>query len=245
MVREFVKSVLMSLPALAACFVSCSSHALVYSGAGRGQLDNPGQTALCLPVSKLHIEYIDNTQLRPESQYSDSFLEEAATGLLMYEAAQLFRIGQTQPDLTDSIEKFQASRYSVLAGDTALRLLVSRRVQNLAEKYGVNIIVMPYAISVKQFIVKPKGWRSGNGPGYDRPVSYTAKTSVHIQFWNSRGQLLYERVGRSDTGRPIFYSLLKKEKPGGDMVKFAKNFFAPPLVKSLYASLRTAMQINR
>jgi hypothetical protein len=218
---------------------------MVYSGANRGQLDNPGLVALCLPVKSMYVEYFDNTQSRPDVQYPDTFLRESATGLLMYEVAQRFKIGPAQLDSTDSLENFQASRYSVLAGDTTLRLLVSRRIQGLAEKYHVDIVVVPYAISVRQCTVKPEGWRADNGPGYDRPVSFTAKTSVHIQFWNSRGQLLYERIGRSDTGKPVFYSLLKKEKPGADVVKFAKKFYAPPLVKSLYASIRAAMRINR
>ena len=223
---------------------ACSPRPLVYSGPELGELYNPAQTALCLPVRNMRIEYFDNTQQRPDTQYSDAFLQDAATGLLMFEVTQHFKIRPAQIDSSDSIGMLRTSRYSVLSGDTALRLVAARRIQDLAGKYAVNIVVVPYAISVRQYTVKPEGWRADNGPGYDRPISFTAKTSVHIQFWNSKGQLLYERIGRSDTGRPVFYSLLKKEKPGSDVVKFAKKFYAPPLVKSLYASIRAATRIN-
>jgi len=226
------------------CFSACSPGMLVYSGPERSQLNNPGQTALCLPVRSMRIEYFDNTQLRPDTQYSDVFLQEAATGLLMYEMGRHFTLGPAQIDSSDSIEKFQTSRYSALSGDTALKLLVSRRIQALAEKYNVNIVVVPYAVYVRQRTVKPESWRADNGPGYDRPSSFTATTSVHVQFWNGKGRLLYERIGRSDTGKPVFYSLLKRENPHGDVVKFANKFYAPPLVKSLYASIKAAMRIN-
>jgi hypothetical protein len=226
------------------CFSACSSRALVYSGPERSQLNNPAQTALCLPVRNIRTEYFDNSQLLPDTQYSDTFLQETATGLLVYEVAGHCTMSSARIDSSDSIEKFQSSRYSVLSGDTALRLLVSRRIQSLAEKYKVDIVVLPYAVSIRQTIVKPEGWRADNGPGYDRPISFTATTSVHVQFWNSRGRLLYERIGRSDTGKPVFYSLLKKEKSGRDVVKFAKKFYAPPLVKSLYASIRAATRIS-
>ena len=232
-------------PAFVACLAACSPPSSVYFGVDHGQLDDPGQAAFCLPVKNMRIEYFDNTQMRPDTQFSDSFLQNAATGLLLYEVTRHFRIGPAQMDSSDSVEKFQTSRYSILAGDTALRLLASRRIQSLAEKYNVNIVVVPYAISVRQFTVKPEGWRADNGPAYDRPVSFTAKTSVHIQIWNRNGRLLYERIGRSDTGKPVFYSLLKKEKPDRDIVTFAKKVYAPPLVKSLYASIRAAMRINR
>jgi hypothetical protein len=227
------------------CIAACSPRPLLYSGPKRGELYNPAQTALCLPVRNMRIEYFDNTQQRPDTQYSDTFLQEAATGLLRYEVAQRFKISASPMDSSDSIENFQHTRYSVLLGDTALRLLASRRIQSIAEKYAVNIVVVPYSISIRQRIVKPEGWRADNGPGYDRPVSFTATTNAHIQFWNGKGQLLYERIGRNDTGRPVLYSLLKREKPGRDVVKFAKKFYAPPLVKSLYASIKTALRINR
>jgi hypothetical protein len=240
----FKKFPYLLLPASLTCIAVCSPRPLFYAGPDRSQLNNPAQTALCLPVRNMRIEYFDNTQLRPDTQYSDTFLQDAATGLLMYEVTQHFTISPRQMDLTDSIEKFQNARYSVLLGDTALRLVAARRIQNLAEKYSVKIVVVPYAILVRQCTVKPEGWRADNGPGYDRPISLTAKTSVHIQFWNSKGKLLYERIGRNDTGRPVLYSLLKKEKPGRDVVKFAKKFYAPPIVKSLYASIKTALWIN-
>jgi hypothetical protein len=39
------------------------------------------------------------------------------------------------------------------------------------------------------------------------------------------------------------YSLLGKKQPGKDVVKFAKNMFAPPLVRSMYMSIQNAMKM--
>jgi hypothetical protein len=225
--------------------LSCAPHQLSYFGKNAESLGDQSLSALCLPATGMRVEYIDNTQLHPDIQFADSFLLNAANGLIMYEISKQFKMSPSHGDSSDSLEKFQSERYSVIAADTALILLVSKRMQNFAAKHGVDIIVAPYAVYIKQQAIRPDAWRGDNGPGYDRPISYTAKTSVHIQIWDKNGQLLFERIGKSSTGKPVLYSLLKREKPNQDIVKIAKRMYGPPLIKSLYASIISALPTNR
>jgi len=230
------------LPLLAICSVIFCAPAVVrYSGDVHNQLANSDQTALCLPFNNIRIDYIDNTNLKPDSRYTGSFFIEAANGFLMFEVTRKFRLASGRPTPADSTEKIEKPAYSILANDTTLRRVTSKRVRDVAEKYSADLVVVPYACVIKQSMVRTKSWRNNAGPGYERPVSFSAATAVHVQIWNKNGQLLYECIGKSDTGRPILYSLLKKKKPDADIVKFAKRMYAPPLIKSLYASIKNAM----
>jgi hypothetical protein len=134
----------------------------------------------------------------------------------------------------------------MLDKDTANLHFISLRVQELAKKHNTDFVVVPYSCEIKHVTIRPAGWRRDRfGSAYERPVSYTAKTSFHVQVWDKTGRLIYERIGKSDTGRPILYSFLKREKkPDKDIVKYAKRFYAPPLVKSLYNSIKLAMMVG-
>jgi hypothetical protein len=258
---------------LIALFIAFVAAAIALCGctATRASLVNdPGnqlligsKSALCLPVDTLHVAYVDNTKAIPDTLFNDSFFIEAANGLLTYEVSKNFSIRQWAPQDTlkdaptdapkdapkdaDSLAVFKQCRFSRLTHDTALLPLIAERIRGLSRKYNADLVVVPYACMIKNITVRPAGWRNDKyaGPGYDRPISYTAKTEFHVQIWDRNGTLLYERIGKSDTGRPVFYSFLKKEKnPDRDIVKYAKRFYAPPLVKSLYNSIKAAMQVR-
>jgi hypothetical protein len=227
------------------------------------QLLNRSKNALCLSIDTLHVTYMDNTKAIADTLFNDSFFIEAANGLLLYEVSKNFGIRQWTPQDSlldsssgaaqdkspdaDSLAVFRRGGFSKLAGDTASLFQIASRIRELAIKYNADLVVIPYACMIKHITVRPTGWRNDKytGPGYDRPISYTAKTDFHVQIWDKNGTLLYERIGKSDTGRPILYSFLKKEKhPDKDIVKYAKRFYAPPLVKSLYNSIKIAMQVR-
>ncbi|HEX7511290.1 MAG TPA: hypothetical protein VF335_08320 [Chitinivibrionales bacterium] len=233
-----------TLTAISICTIlACSRSSLKYVWDPNHQLSNANQSALCLPFKNIRVDYIDNTKLRPDALYSDSFLVEAAGGLLMFEAMQRFRISPERCVDNDSIQRLERAGYSPLTGDTTLKILTSKRIAALAEKYSVDIVIVPYSCVIRQQTEQKKGWRGHNGPGYDRPVSFSASTTVTVQLWNRSGQLLYERIGSDNTGKPILYAALKKEKPDADIVKFAKKMYAPPLIKSLFGSITRAMQL--
>ena len=239
------------MPSIAAAFLialggmSCAPRGIGYFGPDPQRLFDPSLSALCLPVTAVRVENVDNTKLRPDIQFSDSFLQNAVSGLILFEVAKKFKIGRLPAGSLDPMEKPSRARYSVLAEDTADKLLVSRLMLERAAKYAVDFIVVPYAVYVKQRTVKPASWRDDEGPGYDRPVSITAVTSVHLQIWDKNGRLIFERIGESSRGQPVLYSWLKQKKPDRDIVTFARRLYAPPLLKALYASVVSALPKER
>jgi hypothetical protein len=246
-----------SIAAFTLCGCTASTATLVNDA--NDQLQNRSKNALCLSIDTLHVTYVDNTKAIADTLFNDSFFIEAANGLLMYEVSKNFGIRQWTPQDTlkdapqdpssgaDSLAVFRHGGFSRLTHDTASLHLIAGRIRELAKKYNADLVVIPYACMIKHITVRPTGWRNDKyaGPGYDRPISYTAKTDFHVQIWDKNGTLLYERIGKSNTGRPILYSFLKKEKhPDKDIVKYAKRFYAPPLVKSLYNSIKIAMRVR-
>jgi hypothetical protein len=242
--------------ALALGVVGCSVHMVTLANDPGNQLLNRSKIALCLPVDTIHVTYVDNTKAIADTLFNDSFFIEAANSLLLYEAAKNFPLRQlgapqgASKDTSvgaDSLAAFRHGGYSRLTHDTASLPLIAGFVRDLSKKYNADLVIVPYAYVVRNVVIRPAGWRNDKfaGPGYDRPVSYTAKTEFHVQIWDKSGALLYERIGKSDTGRPILYSLMKKEKHADkDIVKYAKRFYAPPLVKSLYNSIKAALQVR-
>jgi hypothetical protein len=233
------------LAAISACILFlCTKTERSFLGAESGALNNSNLVALCAPFKNVSVEYRDNTGLKPDSLFADSFFAEAANGLLTFEAKQRYRLCPKKTEASDSMETLERGRYSPLNGDTAFGSATSERISRLAQKYSVDLVIVPYSCVIKQRTQSGTGWRKASGPGYDRPVSFSATATVHIQIWNASGRLLYERIGTSQTGKPLLYSLLKKEKTGNDIVKFAKKMFAPPLVKALYMSIKRATRMT-
>ena len=244
--KRFVISVL--APAIFACMCGCSVSSVSLVNDPGHLLRNISKTALCLPVDTLRVRYVDNTKAMPDTLFNDSFFMEAANSLMLFEVSKNFTIRQWAPKDSDSIAVFRRGGFSRLAHDSVLIPAVSNYISALAKRYAADLVVIPYACSIKHITLRPSGWRDDKyaaSPGYERPISYTARTEFHVQIWDKSGALLYERVGKSDTGRPVFYSFLKKEKkPDKDIVKYAKRFYAPPLVKSLYNSIKEALRVR-
>jgi hypothetical protein len=240
MIKKY--SYLLTLPAIAG-LIFCTPGPAVYSVSGAQRIIDAGRAALCIPLKSMHVEYIDNTKSRAESQFTDSFLLEAANTFLLYETMRTFASARGAGP-ADTAARYSGPMASVLLHDTATLPEASKAIGELAARCSVDIVMLPYACTVRQQITQAKGWRGSSGPGYERPAAFSAATSVHVQLWSKTGRLIYERIGRSDTGKPILYSLLKKDVPAGDIVQFAKKMYAPPLIKSLYASVKKAMRFD-
>jgi hypothetical protein len=235
------------ISAAALCCAGCAGQMATWENDSAGLLLDKGKTALCLPLDSLRVRYVDNTKAVPDSLFNDSFFIQAVNKLLTFEVSQNFSLCQSRPDTLDSLFAFRHDGYSLLDKDTGRLNDISLRVQTLSKKHGADFIIVPYSCEIKHTAIRPTGWRRDrfSGPSYERPTSYTAKTSFHVQVWDKTGRIIYERIGRSDTGRPFLYSWFKREKnPDADIVKYAKRFYAPPLIKSLYNSIKLAMMVR-
>lgn len=113
----------------------------------------------------------------------------------------------------------------------------------MAERHGVDLVLVPYSCHIRHFTFQPRAWRS-QAPNYRKPISYSAKTELHVQIWDAQGKLLFERIGRGETVRPFMYTVFKREGPGDDVVRFARRFYAPPLVRSLAEAVVDALKIE-
>ncbi len=227
-------------------FAGCAAHTASYASDPSRMLLDQSKLALCIPLDSLHVKYLDNTASISDSVFSDSFFVQAANGLLSFEVSRNFKVCAWPRNESDSFRLLRQSGYSRLDKDTTNVQLASNVVRQIAERYKADLVVVPYSLQIRQIIVKPSGWRDDRfGSAYERPTSYTAKTSFHVQIWDKNGRLLYERIGRSTTGNFFLYSMLKKAKnPDKDIVKYAKRFYAHPLVKALYDSIKLAMMVK-
>ena len=224
----------------------CSASSdLIYHNDPDHVLAMSGLEALCIPITSLDIEYLDNTVYKPVSELTDSFLLESANGLFMYESMKRFKLKQADGALADSAHRISSFGLSNLhKGDTIPDSVVAF-ISELAARNEVDVVIIPVRCTVKHVTNRPDSYRKSSGPGYERPVSYVAKTSFQVQVFSSKGQLLCEQVGRTDSGQPILYSLFKETKPGADVVQFASRFYAPPLLKSLSQSIKIALDMKR
>lgn len=227
-------------------FSGCASRMATYERDPSNSLLDGGKTALVISADSLHVTYVDNTASQADTLFSDSFFTQAARALLSYEVSKDFKLRKWQPNDSDSVQVLKGRGFSRLDNDITNMAHAAVIVQRLAAKYSADFVVIPYSVVIRQLSIKPLGWRHDRfGEAYDRPTSFAAKTTVHVQIWDKSGKLLYERKGKSDTGRPVLYSLLKREKnPDKDVVKYAKRFYAPPIVKSLYEAVRLAMLVR-
>ena len=194
-------SCLLSLTAIAGV-IFCTPRTMVYSTDAFYRLAATHPSAICVPLTALRAEYLDETKSKPDGQFPDSFLLESANAFLLFETMKNFTAAAHGTGRPDSIEAIPFPRYSILEHDTASFAEVSKRIVELAARCSADVVVLPYSCYVKQRVMQAKGWRNGGGPGYDRPVSFSAVTSMHVQIWSRDGRLLHERVGRSDTGKP-------------------------------------------
>jgi hypothetical protein len=231
---------------LAACLIACvlarctaPAVRLYEPDDGRALLMNPAKCIAVVPITVVRQKLFDNTKALPDTQFSDSFFVEAINGLMPYEVSQHFRLCPAAKP--DSAGPLIVGRYSELTGEKGDRDTAAAQIRGAAARCGADLVAVPFACSIEHHVNQPKGWRNGQGY-YEKPVSYTAETAFHLQIWTNDGRLIFERIGVASTGRPVLYSIFKKEKQGAEAIAdFARHFYAPPLVKSLYAAMKNAM----
>jgi hypothetical protein len=223
--------------------ISCAVQpALQYRNPQAQFLSGNNSRALMMPVKNIKAEYRDNTKSIPRADFSDSFLVESVNSFIIFGLSKSFQvIPWTGPDSPDSSAP-QPPVYSRLNADTGNLEATAAYVQNLAAQGKVDIVVIPYLCELKYFVFQPEGWRGKYDNSYAKPATYSAQTIVVLQLWSKNGVLLVERKAATDTGRPLLYSILKQEKPKKDLVVYAKNIYAPPLVKSMYNAVMSALQ---
>ena len=211
-------------------------------------LSNLRQTILIIPIHVVHEKFINNTQKSPPTPPSDSFFIEAANGLINFECSKYFKICsyvEGFKEISDSLSHFYNSRFSKLTEKDTNSAEISALMKKTAEKFNVDLILLPFSCDIEHITYQQKGWR--DAPSYQRPIKYISKTRVHIQMWDRNGNLLYERIGKDKTNRPVLYSLFKKEEPkeNEEIGAYARRFFAPPAIRSLSNSIVDAMMIHK
>jgi len=135
----------------------------------------------------------------------------------------------------------------VLTKDTDRYRPCLTNVRCLAKKYNADLVVVPYACTIRHFTVRPAGWRKrqyGTSPGYERPISYTAKTEFHVQIWDRRACFCTSGSAQATRQTGFLFVPEREKHPDKDIVKYAKRFYRTPLVKSLYNSIKAAMQVR-
>jgi hypothetical protein len=233
-----------------------------------GKLPGTSLLALYIPLDKISLSMVQDKDLatliksnplylfvkkKPvisqASSDNDSFYIEMANALALYEISQHYKVFQHKADTNDSMLKDQISillptRWSPLANDTGSFEKISSFTKQTAEKYAVDLIIIPYECSLKETETQTKGWRDNKyGKYYEKPSTVDAKALFHVQIWDKNGHLQYERKGTGSSKRPILYDALKQKQPvnqGPIDYAYAKNIFAPTLVRALGVACRNA-----
>lgn len=178
---------------------------------------------------------------------NDSFYIEMANALALYEVSQHYKVFQHKTDTGDSIQQDAIgiqlpARWSRLSHDTGSFEKIGFFVKKMAEKYGVDLIIVPYECSLKETETETPAWRDNKyGKYYEKPSTVDAKALFHVQIWDKNGCLQYERKGTGFGKRPVLYDALKQKKPSNQSVTdYSKNIFAPTLVRALGVACRNA-----
>jgi hypothetical protein len=206
-------------------------------------LSGNNSQALVMPVKSIKASYRDNTKSIPRSDFSDSFLIESVNSFILFGLSKSFQVASFIDTfgLVDSTA-ITPPRYSPLNNDTNNLQATSEYIKNLAASSKTDIVIIPYECELHYMVYQPTGWRGKYNQSYAKPATYSAQTIIDLQIWSKDGVLLVERKGSTDTGRPLLYSVFKQEKLKTDLVLYAKNIYAPPLIKSLYNSVMIALQ---
>jgi hypothetical protein len=117
---------------------------------------------------------------------------------------------------------------------------IGEAIRSIASQCSVDLVVLPIKASVKETLGRGGGWRSDKyGQSYERPVTCIAEASISLQIWDRNGNIVFKSNGKGASKQPLFYSLLKREKPKKeDLVHFSKNVFAPPLIRALSSAVK-------
>ncbi len=202
-----------------------------------------GQTSsiVYVPISTLTSKYFDNTRIEPIRQFSDSFFISAINGLVPYELAKRFAFKRSYSSITDSLHRQSVQVPSMLGAKQVPDTAFINYIKHIANACTSGYVAIPYACTIIHRVYQPPSWRN-NGGVYERPISYSAQTQFQMQIYNALGEIVYESVEQSSSGKPVLYSLFKKEKPkNDDLVTFSRQFYAPPAIKALSAAITKAM----
>jgi hypothetical protein len=199
--------------------------------------------SLYIPLEKISIALIDESRQFPLPEMSEAFFVEVANALVQYEVAQRFRVlHQAVPDTSVA-----PSSASVCLASGSLRSKipsdpekVGEAIRSIAAQCSVDLVVLPVKASVKETLGKRGGWRSDKyGQSYEQPVLCIAEASITLQIWDRNGNIVFKSNGKGASKQPLFYTLLKREKPKKeDFVHFSKNVFAPPLIRALSSAVK-------
>jgi hypothetical protein len=204
------------------------------------------ETALYIPITHITTKYTDNTRARPVRQFSDSFFVDAINQLTPFELAKRFTLTDVQGELPETLQLLQSSRFTAIKdSSTADSAVVAALVRAAAARYDADFVAIPYDCTVTNRVFQAKGWRGGKyeSSAYEKPTDYVATTRFHMQVWSRDGRIAYERAGSISCKQPFLYTVLKREKQKGDIVSFAKRFYAPPLLRALYKAIKGSLQI--
>ncbi|HEX2956625.1 MAG TPA: hypothetical protein VHO70_07330 [Chitinispirillaceae bacterium] len=199
------------------------------------------RTSLFINLDTITSKYTDNTVLLPEIEYSDSFYCSAVNNLLLYECSKLFTVKQV---LTSS-ETENLPLFSVFS-DYSSKPDMQKKIIEIAKKYDVGYVVIPYSCTLQHSAIRPQGWRGGKYEGsYEQPISYSANARLDVQIWNRDGFLAFEKIGTGLTGRPFLYDAVKKKRNDNiDIVKRSKKLFSPPLLRALSEAAHNVMILH-
>jgi len=231
----------------AGCFL-CASHNKLTSFKDDPdyKLLNVKQKLFIIPIQNIHIDYFNNTKPMPDVLFPDTFFIDAANSLTRYYCLKSFLLCDNCEKLVEykrAADLFNTQRFSTLFEGTADSITVAGKVRRVAAFFKVDLILVPFSCTIKHIAYQPKGWT--DAPSYKRPVKYKARTDVHFQIWDKTGKLLYERFGRSDTGRPIAYRYLKNDMPEKNYARYSQRLYAPPIIKSLEKAIEIALNVEK
>lgn len=229
------------------CLLGCIvQKPLLYTNDPGNLLSYNSLSIFFIPLDSVTVQYFDNTKLVPDTQFSDSFFTEAANSLIKYVCKKNFTLHadlMSTDELQSTITQVFRHRFSNFGKEDQSYDSVSLYMKMISTTLGTDLVLFPYLCQIKHITFQPKGWRQA--PNYQRPVKYIAFAEVHLQIWDNQGNLIHEIISKDDTGRPILYSFFKKDKPKEDVVSYAKNYFAPPLVRALSKAINNTMPFNR
>jgi hypothetical protein len=230
-----------------------------------GRLPDSRLPALYIPLEKITLSMVPDKDLAslkkanpiylfakkpltpPSTLKNDLFFIEMANTLALNEISQHYTVLSNKHDTNETLQKNGTTiplqvRWSPLSHDTGSSEKVGSFVKNIAEKYRVDLVIIPYECSLRETETQPGAWRNNKyGKYYDKPSTVDAKALFHVQIWDKNGRLLYERKGTGVSRRPAFYEALKQTQPRNQsLVDYSKNIFAPTIVRALGGACRKA-----
>lgn len=214
----------------------------LHSGSQEPALDTT-LVSLYIPLQKVTITVKDETGSLHPPIISEAFFIEVANALVQYEVAQRFKVLHQTVSDTSAAPSSTVPCQGSLSFRSAIPAdpeKVAEAIRSIASKCSVDLVVLPIKASVKETLGKRGGWRSDKyGQSYERPVTCIAEASISLQIWDRNGKMVYTSNGKGASKQPLFYSLLKREKPKKeDLVHFSKNVFAPPLIRALSSAVK-------